>query len=44
MRFNSAAPFGFSPSAELELESRDAPVMHAQIETPAFVGVSLADL
>ena len=28
----------------LDPESRDAPVMHAQIETPAFAGVSLADL
>ena len=28
----------------VERASRDAPVMHAQIETPAFAGVSLAGL
>jgi hypothetical protein len=28
----------------LVLEWRDAPVMHAQIETPAFAGVSVAGL
>jgi hypothetical protein len=38
------APFVFQAVAELDPESRDAPVMHGQRETSAFAGVSLADL
>jgi len=34
--------FVFLTSPSLILHSRDAQVMHAQIETPAFAGVSLA--
>jgi hypothetical protein len=30
--------------AQLDPDLRDALVMHSQIETPAFAGVSLADL
>src|SRR5918996_1594632 len=32
----------FGPQVDSDLETRDAPVMHDQIETPAFAGVSLA--
>jgi hypothetical protein len=44
MHFRSAKLLEFRSQVETDDEWRDAPVMHAQIETPAFAGVSLAGL
>jgi hypothetical protein len=43
-RFTPTTLFLLGAMRGFVLEWRDAPVMHGQIETPAFAGVSLAGL
>jgi hypothetical protein len=44
MQFSPSKVSVFEAQSSRFLGPRDAPVMHAQIETPAFAGVSLAGL